>query len=175
MRKVGLGYNAQIAVDAANHLIVAANLVDAPNDQQQLATMAEQAREALGQSDTDKLQVVADAGYYDRVSLAAADDANFETFVARRERDTDKKKAAFTKTNSSTMPEQTFTDVPMERYLDARLRRKNGGCMFFYMPIRRLAAIVHCARNAHFNPIGVRTVGQRRCAGAGRCAARRGP
>jgi hypothetical protein len=83
LMKVGLGYNAQIAVDTAHHLIVAADLVDAPNDQKQLTNIAKHAREALGQSERERLQVVADAGYYDRVSLIAAEEANLEVFVPR--------------------------------------------------------------------------------------------
>lgn len=83
LRKVGLGYNAQIAVDATHHLIVAADIVDASNDQQQLVPMAGQARAGLGQSAHAPLQVVADKGYYDRVSLAAAEAANLEVYVPK--------------------------------------------------------------------------------------------
>jgi transposase len=83
VRKVGLGYNAQIAVDSAHHLIVAAEIVDAPNDQQQLVPMAQKARQGLGQTPDEPLEIVTDAGYYDRVSLAAAEEANFLAYVPR--------------------------------------------------------------------------------------------
>ena len=55
-----VGYNVQTAVDAEHHLIVAHEVVTDGVDRDQLATMAEQARQAIG---TEALTVVADRGY----------------------------------------------------------------------------------------------------------------
>jgi transposase len=55
-----VAYNAQIAVDAANHLIVAFDLTNEGNDQRLLHPMAEQGKQALG---ADSVTVVADTGY----------------------------------------------------------------------------------------------------------------
>jgi hypothetical protein len=54
-------YNAQIAVDAKHHLIVAADVVNQLNDEQQLAPMALAAKEVL---EVEVLEVAADAGYH---------------------------------------------------------------------------------------------------------------
>jgi transposase len=54
-------YNAQIAVDAKHHLIVATDVTNQMNDEQQLAPMALAAKEALG---VEALDVAADAGYH---------------------------------------------------------------------------------------------------------------
>lgn len=54
-------YNAQIAVDAKHHLIVATDVTNQLNDEQQLAPMALAAKEALG---VEALDVAADAGYH---------------------------------------------------------------------------------------------------------------
>jgi transposase len=54
-------YNAQIAVDAKHHLIVAADVVNQLNDEQQLAPMALAAKEVL---EVETLEVAADAGYH---------------------------------------------------------------------------------------------------------------
>jgi transposase len=54
-------YNAQIAVDAKHHLIVACDVTNQVNDEQQLAPMAVAAKEALG---VEALDVAADAGYH---------------------------------------------------------------------------------------------------------------
>ena len=43
-----VGYNVQTAVDAKHHLIVAHEVTNVGNDREQLATMAEQARAAIG-------------------------------------------------------------------------------------------------------------------------------
>ena len=54
-------FNAQIAVDAKHHLIVADDVTNEVNDEWQLAAMALAAKEALG---VETLDVAADAGYH---------------------------------------------------------------------------------------------------------------
>jgi transposase len=78
MKKVGLGYNAQFAVDAKHHLIVAAEISESPTDHSQLPTIAEVARQEL---EVKTLKVVADAGYQDRCAIAAAHYAGIECYV----------------------------------------------------------------------------------------------
>jgi transposase len=56
-----VGYNVQTAVDAEHHLIVAHEVINEGVDRDQLSTMAEKAKEAIG---TDGLTVVADRGYF---------------------------------------------------------------------------------------------------------------
>ena len=56
-----VGYNVQCAVETQNHLIVAHEVVTEGIDRDLLTSMAEQAREAMGQED---LTAVADRGYY---------------------------------------------------------------------------------------------------------------
>jgi len=66
MGKVKLGYNGQIAVDSACHLIVVAEIVDAPTDHAQLPVVGAAALEVLGQTE---LVAPADAGFHDRAAL----------------------------------------------------------------------------------------------------------
>jgi len=56
-----VAYNVQSAVDTTNHLIVAHEVTNEGSDRTQLANMAEQARAAL---QADKLEAVADRGYF---------------------------------------------------------------------------------------------------------------
>jgi transposase len=56
-----VGYNVQAAVDAQHHLIVAHEVITEGVDRDQLAPMAQQAREATG---IEALTVVADRGYF---------------------------------------------------------------------------------------------------------------
>src|SRR4029077_370588 len=56
-----VGYNVQTAVDAKHHLIVAHEVTNVGNDRAQLATVAGQAKTAMG---TDRLDVLADRGYF---------------------------------------------------------------------------------------------------------------
>lgn len=67
-----VGYNVQSAVDTQNHLIVAHEVINAGSDRHQLATMAEQARTAMG---AEALDVVADRGYYDSKQILACEEA----------------------------------------------------------------------------------------------------
>ena len=67
-----VGYNVQVAVDTKNHLIVTHEVTNVGSDRAQLANMGRQAREALG---VDKLEAVADRGYYNSTEIQACDDA----------------------------------------------------------------------------------------------------
>jgi transposase len=69
MQKVGLGYNAQIAVDAKHHLIVAAEIATAATDHAQLPVVAAVVQEVL---EKKAITMPADAGYHDREALLAA-------------------------------------------------------------------------------------------------------
>jgi len=56
-----VGYNVQTAVETTHHLIVAHDVINEGNDRSQLSPMSKKAKAALG---TDKLEVLADAGYF---------------------------------------------------------------------------------------------------------------
>jgi transposase len=67
-----VGYNVQVAVDTENHLIIAHEVTNSGSDRAQLAKMATQAKAVLG---VDKLEAVADRGYYSGEEIKACDDA----------------------------------------------------------------------------------------------------
>jgi transposase len=77
-KRVGVGYNVQVAVDAKNHLIVDSAVVQDGNDRGQLAAMAVAAKQELG---VEQLKVVADAGYHEGEQLQQCKQANIETYV----------------------------------------------------------------------------------------------
>ena len=66
-----VGYNVQTAVDTEHHLIVAHEVTNVGSDRSQLASTANAAKEALG---VDKLEAVADRGYYNSTEIKACDD-----------------------------------------------------------------------------------------------------
>lgn len=72
-KKIGLGYNAQAAVDPDHQLIIAADVVSAPNDQNQLIPMIEQI-ERNTDSEGHSKQINADAGYASRRNFIALDE-----------------------------------------------------------------------------------------------------
>lgn len=75
---VGLGYNAQIVVDAGSGLIVAQDVVNDQNDVQQLVPMLEQVEENLGQCAETSL---GDGGYSSAAQLARAEEHNYSVLV----------------------------------------------------------------------------------------------
>jgi transposase len=77
-RKVGVGYNVQVAVDAKHDLIVVAEVVQDQNDLGQLAPMAAAAKQELA---VEKLAAVADAGYHAAAGLEQCEQAQIATYV----------------------------------------------------------------------------------------------
>jgi len=75
-----VAYNAQIAVDAANHLIVAFDLTNEGNDQRLLYPMAEQGKQALGAA---SVTVVADVGYSNGEHGERCEEAQITAIVPR--------------------------------------------------------------------------------------------
>jgi transposase len=67
-----VGYNVQVAVDTEHHLIIAHEVTNSGSDRAQLANMAMQAKAVLG---VDKLEAVADRGYYSGEEIKACEDA----------------------------------------------------------------------------------------------------
>jgi len=67
-----VGYNVQIAVDTKHHLIPTHEVINDGTDRSQLSPMSKKAKEDLG---TDRLDVVADRGYFDGDEILACDRA----------------------------------------------------------------------------------------------------
>jgi transposase len=77
-----VAYNAQTAVDAKHHLIVAFELTNEGNDQQQLHPMALAAQQAL---EGEALTVVADTGYSNGEHASQCEEAKITAVVPRPE------------------------------------------------------------------------------------------
>jgi transposase len=77
-----VAYNAQIAVDAEHKLIVAFELTNEGNDQQQLHPMAVQGKEAVG---AEEVTVVADTGYSNGEHGALCEQEGITAIVPRAE------------------------------------------------------------------------------------------
>lgn len=71
-------YNLQTAVDSKHKLIVAVEVTNACADQGQLAEIAKQTKEAFG---VEKLEVVADGGYFEGATIKECEEAGIVTFV----------------------------------------------------------------------------------------------
>src|SRR6201987_2650223 len=67
-----VGYNVQVAVDTDHHLIIAHEVTNIGSDRAQLANIASRAKDVLG---VEKLEAVADRGYYSGEEILACDKA----------------------------------------------------------------------------------------------------
>lgn len=84
--QIAPAYNIQSAVDAQHSLIVGFEVANEGNDRNELARMAEQAKEVLG---VDTLVVVADSGYDNAQQMAQCEALNITAIVpAQRTRNT---------------------------------------------------------------------------------------
>jgi len=67
-----VGYNVQVAVETKNHLIVTHEVINEGSDRAQLSPMAKSAKAVLG---VEKLDAVADRGYFSGEEILACDNA----------------------------------------------------------------------------------------------------
>jgi len=89
-----VAYNVQSAVDTKHHLIVAHEVTNSGSDRSQLSAMAKQAKAALK---TDKLDVVADRGYFKSEEILACDKAGITVTLPKPQTSGSKAKGNFVK------------------------------------------------------------------------------
>jgi transposase len=89
-----VGYNVQTAVDTKHHLIVAHEVTNVGTDRAQLSHMAKRTKAAL---ETDKLDVVADRGYFSGEQILACDKAGITVTLPRPQTSANRAKGRFVK------------------------------------------------------------------------------
>jgi hypothetical protein len=72
IRRTTVGYNVQVAVETEHHLIVAHEVTNVGSDRSQLAAMAKEAKAVL---ETERLDAVADRGYFNGEEILACEQA----------------------------------------------------------------------------------------------------
>jgi hypothetical protein len=75
-----VGYNVQTAVDARRHLIVAHEVTNIGHDRDRLAGMGAQAKAAMG---VERLDVLADRGYFSGEQVLACEELGVRPYVAK--------------------------------------------------------------------------------------------
>ena len=89
-----VGYNVQVAVDTEHHLIVAHEVTNVGNDTAHLSNIAGQTKAALG---VEKLEVIADRGYFDGEEILACDQADITVTLPKPQRSGAKSEGRFGK------------------------------------------------------------------------------
>ena len=107
--KVGVGYNIQIAVDAKNKMIVEQAVTNQVVDMGLLKETAEPARAIL---DVEKIDVVADRGYFKIEDIGACEKAGLTPYVPKPQRGSAVRKGFFRKDEFRYDPDQDVYICP---------------------------------------------------------------
>jgi transposase len=118
-----VGYNVQVAVDTEHHLIIAHEVTNSGSDRAQLANMARQAKAILG---VDKLEAVADRGYYSGEEIKACDDAGIAVTLPKPATSGMEAKGQFGKHDFAYLAEQDVYRCPAGRLLAYWLTTVDG-------------------------------------------------
>jgi transposase len=119
-----VGYNVQTEVDDKHHLIVAHEVTNVSNDRTQLASMAQQAREATG---IENLTVVADRGYFKGDEILKCEQAGITTYVPKPLTSNSKAEGRFGKQDFVYVPEKNEYRCPAGQSLIYRYTNLQAG------------------------------------------------
>ena len=119
-----VGYNVQVAVDIKNHLIVTHEVTNVGSDRSQLANVANGAKAVL---QTDKLDAVADRGYFNGVEILACDRAGITVTLPKPMTSGAKLEGRFGKQDFVYLPEEDVYRCPVgERLTFHYVNEENG-------------------------------------------------
>src|SRR5436305_543494 len=138
-----VGYNVQTAVDTENHLIVAHEVTNVGSDRSQLANTAQAAKEALK---VEKLEAVADRGYFNGEELKACEDAGVTVTLPKPMTSGAKAEGRFGKQDFVYLPAEDVYRCPAGEKLTYRYTNEEDG-----KTLRRYwtTACLHCPLKAH--------------------------
>jgi transposase len=109
-----VGYNVQVAVDTEHHLIVTHEVINVGNDRGQLARMSKQAKEVL---EVDKLEAVADRGYFDGEEILACGEAGVAVTLPKPMTSNAKAEGRFGKQDFAYLPAEDVYRCPSGQLL----------------------------------------------------------
>jgi transposase len=109
-----VGYNVQVAVDTEHHLIVAHEVTNVGNDTSQLSNMGKHAKAVL---EADKLEVVADRGYFNGEEILACEQADITVTLPKPLRSGAKAQGRFGKQDFVYLPEKDVYRCPAGEHL----------------------------------------------------------
>jgi transposase len=125
-------FNAQIAVDAKHHLIVADDVTNEVNDLEQLAAMAKAAKEAL---EVETLDAAADAGYHNGVEVVECEGEGITPYVPKPKTSSkNEKKGLYTKESFTYLAEQDAYQCPAGQVLGftTQTEQEDGRILRYY-------------------------------------------
>jgi transposase len=119
-----VGYNVQVAVDTEHHLIVAHEVTNTGSDRSQLANIASQAKDVLG---ADRLDAVADRGYFNSPEILACEQANITVTLPKPMTSGAKADGRFGKQDFAYLPMEDVYRCPAGEKLTYRYTNEESG------------------------------------------------
>src|SRR5215813_6850435 len=119
-----VGYNVQAAVDTKHHLIVVHDVINVGNDRSQLARMTQETKATLGM---DRLDVVADRGYFDSGEILACEEAGITVTLPKPQTSGNKAKGRFVKQDFRYVAEEDVYLCPAGERLTYRYTNEEDG------------------------------------------------
>src|SRR5207237_8645342 len=119
-----VGYNVQVAVDTEHHLIVTHEVTNTGSDRSHLANMASQARTVLG---ADRLDVVADRGYFNSPEILACEQAHITVTLPKPMTSGAKSEGRFGKQDFVYLATEDVYRCPAGEKLTYRFTREEAG------------------------------------------------
>ena len=119
-----VGYNVQVAVDTEHHLIITHEVTNSGSDRAQLANMAEQARTVL---QTDKLEAIADRGYFNSPEILACHEAGITVTLPKPLTSGAKADGRFGKQDFVYLPDEDVYRCPAGERLKYRYTNVENG------------------------------------------------
>jgi hypothetical protein len=122
-----VGYNVEVATETEHHLIIAHEVTNVGNHTAHLANIAEQANGVLG---VDKLEAVADRGYFDGGQILSCDRAGIEVTLPKPQRSGSKSEGRFGKQDFAYLAEEDVYRCPAGQKLSYRYSFEEKGQKF---------------------------------------------
>ena len=123
-----VGYNVQTAVDTENHLIVTHEVTNMGSDRSQLASVARDAKAALH---TEKLDAVADRGYFNGEEILACEQAGITVTLPKPMTSGAKSEGRFGKQDFVYLPAEDVYRCPAGEKLKYRLYQQRNTARSF--------------------------------------------
>ncbi len=137
-----VGYNVQAAVDCEHHLIVTHEVTNVGNDRSQLSPMAKKTKVILG---TDRLDVVADRGYFNSEEILACDEAGITVTLPKPMTSGNKAKGRFVKADFRYLADEDVYICPAGERLKYYFTNEEKGLTLrrYWTNACRVCAIKH--------------------------------
>jgi hypothetical protein len=119
-----VGYNVQVAVDTEHHLIITHEVTNSGSDRAQLANIAKQAKAVL---QVDKLEAVADRGYFSSPEILACHEAGITVTLPKPMTSSAKSDGRFGRQDFVYIAEEDIYRCPAGEHLTYRYTNEEAG------------------------------------------------